>query len=1052
MACLNLSPGDFIGNNNWLSAPINFTTANGTNLELRTNGPNPGLFVSRNGSNQNFPAGVGDQLHYIRFGSANNYLLILKVQSGGNRFVTLIDSASSNGLNTEQIIFVNVLPATNNPFVAVSPGSGDLFYIQSPGNLNQITNVQICRSDTGGTLCSAVPYTPNNLGGARITATHLEIYDGGTIKSSCALPEGECDVSPTTRNFSDVVLGVGVDPSLSSHIEQFTIQNDGTNCLNITNIANVVPYSIVGATFPIELDAGESVNIDVQFAPGVIGNYNNVELPIAPVPSDGDTFLRCSGEAREANLSISYSGTLNFGIQPVGVSDVKNLVITNNGEADVTINLPASPGGLDYSWGANNSTISPGNNVSIPVTYTPSSEGQNCYNHSFTSNASGNPHNINFCGTGCVAKAEMNVIVPTGAFIDFGNVQRQFRTVRIARVQNSASGPVKFTASIVGANANLFGIQVEGGSIINPTSNQAFTVHPQTPCGALTTGNGEVVFSVTFYADDVPGTYDASLVINNHNATNVAAPELTYPLQAEIIPLKNIDVELVIDRSGSMNENSGDRRKIDTAVDAGKLFFELARPDVEDRIGVVRFNEVPEIIPGLSIDFITVGNQNTNANVLNQNTTLLPDGGTAVAGGIIVAIKDIDDNPRAVIPPELNKAIIVLTDGQDNTPYLNPDDNVEYSLLGENATTPLAVPADKKIYAVGIGDNNNIDSGRLSQLASDTGGAYLHVQDFAGLDYFKLEKHFTQIYMELVDLSGAIDPTYLIQNGQKHTQVLDVLTGDTSFMVVVFDRDGIRIPFYAESPSGEIIDLLDAPPGFQIRPGVSPTARFLEVKLPKGEPERYAGQWKIIVEHNGEACYYGHQTSAGSITHLDEKSTTKKCRSHDKPIMYGIAIGVGSNFRMQPFVQPGIIKVGESINLNALMSEYTLPVLGCLVTVEVQRPDGSISHHTLLDDGNHQDENANDGNYGKSFVHTQISGMYEFTFRATGLNRDGETVTREAVRTKFVEGNVPLIPEEPKNPGTTKGDKCCDKLIKWIRLVFIAILLVAVLLIYKVFR
>ncbi len=1046
MACLNLTPGDFMVGNNWLSGPTDFTTANGTHLEIRTNGPNPGLFVSRNGDNENFPAGAGDQMHYIRFGASNNYILVMKVQSGGNRFVTLIDSASSNGLNSEQILFVNLPSNLPLPFVTVSQGSGDLFYIQSPTNGGQINNIQICRSDTGDTLCTAVPYTPNNLGGARITATHLEIFDGGTIKSTCNLPQGDCDVSPSTQNFPDAVLGAGVDPSLSSHIEQFTIENDGDNCLTINSITNVAPYTVVGASFPIELDAGESINIDVQFAPPAIGNYNNVELPIVPAPPQGDTFLRCSGEAREADLSISYSGTVNFGTLPVGTNDSRNLVITNNGEADVTINFPASPGGLDYSWGANNSTISPGGNVTIPITYSPSSEGNNCYNHSFTSNANGSPHNVSFCGTGCVANAEMNVITPPGAFIDFGEVQRQFRTIRIIRVQNPADGPLNFRASVTGPNADLFGIQPESGSITNPVSNQLFTVNPVSPCGALSTGSGEVVFAVTFYGNDVPGTYNATLVINNHNATNVAQPELTYDLQAEIIPLINVDAELVIDRSGSMGENSGDRRKIDTAVDAGKLFIELARPDVEDRVGVVRFNDTPEVVTGLSIDFITAANQSGKANTLNQATTLLPDGGTAVAGGVIVAIDDIDTHPRAVAPPALNTAVVVLTDGHDNTPYLNPADNVEYSLLGENGTTPLPIPPDKKIYAVGIGDN--IDNGRLSELASGTGGNYLHVQNFSGLDYFKLEKHFTQIYMDLVDLSGAVDPTYLIDPGEKHTQVLDVLSGDTSFMVVVFDRDGIRIPFYAESPQGEVIDLFGAPPGFQIRPGISPTARFLEVKLPVGEPERYSGQWKIIVEHQGEACYYGYQTH--SLTHLDKFSSTRKCKSYDDPIMYGIAIGVGSNFRMQPYVNPGIVKVGEAINLNALITEYTLPVTGCTVTVEAKAPDGAISHHTLFDDGNHNDEDANDGNYGKAFMQTHVSGMYEFTFRASGLNRDGEKVNREAVRTKFVEGNVPLIPERPV--GTGKGDDCCDNLIKWLRLVFIGIILVVLLLIYQSFR
>ena len=64
--------------------------------------------------------------------------------------------------------------------------------------------------------------------------------------------------------------------------------------------------------------------------------------------------------------------------------------------------------------------------------------------------------------------------------------------------------------------------------------------------------------------------------------------------------------------------------------------------------------------------------------------------------------------------------------------------------------------------------------------------------------------------------------------------------------------------------------------------------------------------------------------------------------------MYGIAIGVGSNFRMFPFVQPGIIKVGKSIRLNAIINEFGLPVIGCNVTVKAVTPGGTVYHYNLI--------------------------------------------------------------------------------------------------------
>ncbi len=111
--------------------------------------------------------------------------------------------------------------------------------------------------------------------------------------------------------------------------------------------------------------------------------------------------------------------------------------------------------------------------------------------------------------------------------------------------------------------------------------------------------------------------------------------------------------------------------------------------------------------------------------------------------------------------------LVVLTDAQDNTPYVNSDDGVSYTLLGDSGTTALPISPDVKIYGVGIGDS--IDAARLGQLAQATGGHYLHIRNFSGLDYFQLEKHFTQIYMDTVDLSTIVDPTYVINPGETQT-------------------------------------------------------------------------------------------------------------------------------------------------------------------------------------------------------------------------------------------------------------------------------------------
>lgn len=1054
MPCLNISNGLFINSDPnllWKSAASD-NAPNGTQIQLQTGGPNPGLTITRGGDSEFFQQFPSAQLHYMRFGNPQNYILVLDVRSSGDRFVTLIDTATTSGITTKSILFVSESSTTGLPVVQRSQGNGSLFFIYSPSTTN-IKSVQICRSDNGTTLCSVPPFSPSGQVTAEATATALHIKEGGTNLTACSRPAAECDVVPNQQTFPDAVLGPGVDPSLATHTEQFTLENDGSDCLTISGFGNVAPFSVSGTSvaLPKTLDPSESFTVDVTFAPAAVGNYS-ADLPINPTPADGDTVLKCVGEARSPVLSLTFSGTIGFGKVPLGSSLGKTLTLTNNGEATVNVNLAAAPSGLAFQWAAFAGPITVGASQSVPITFTPVVEGAASHTLSFTSNASGSPHSVQLQGEGCVANAEMSVQVPAGPFVSFGEVQRGFRTVRIATVTNNGDGPLNFQAHIQGPDASLFGLQREGTSITSPTASESFTVNPVSPCGG-SSGSGEVVFGLTFYANDAPGTYDAQLVIDSHNATNVTQPALTFDLQAVIIPLINIDVELVIDRSGSMSETSGERTKIQTAIDAGQLFVQLARPDVEDRIGLVRFATAPEVLPGFGIQAITAGNQPTIAGAINS-ANFNPSGNTSIAGGVRVAIKDIDGHPRPAPPPEaLNTAIVVLTDGKDNTPYADPDDGVTYSLLGGNGTTALPPATGKRLYAVGIGDN--IDAARLGQLAQATGGVYLHVQQFSGLDYFMLEKHFTQIYMDSVELATISDPSYYIDANDTHVHEFEVLRGDVSMMVVIYDRQGIRVPFYLESPLGEVVELTTVPPGYQLRPGITNTARFLEVRLPEGEPDRYAGTWKAIVFHDGVACVSGRQSAEKATVHQPSDDyqfgfRPTKCREYGDPILYGIAIGVGSNFRMAAYVQPGVVRVGEPLALNAVVTEFGLPALGCDVTVEAKAPDGTVSHHTLSDDGAHVDGDADDGDYGKPFTATHVEGTYTFTFRAHGFSRDGEPVTREAVRSKYVEGRVPLQP--PDRPGRGDEDECCERITRWMRVIAVLLILAILVLLWSILR
>jgi hypothetical protein len=277
------------------------------------------------------------------------------------------------------------------------------------------------------------------------------------------------------------------------------------------------------------------------------------------------------------------------------------------------------------------------------------------------------------------------------------------------------------------------------------------------------------------------------------------------------------------------------------------------------------------------------------------------------------------------------------------------------------------------------------------------------------------------------------------------------MRGDVGGLVVVYDKLGLgRLPFYLETPLGEVIDFTAVPPGFQTRYGIVETARFAEFRNPPGEVERYAGTWHLVIKHEGRLCRDGQNYG---YWHDDRKPRTnselqlqfgyigEECFEYDDPVDYGFSIGVGSNLRMQAYVTPGVVHIGEPILLTAVVSEAGLPVRGCNVSVRTRSPSGVESMLTLHDDGVDLDGEMDDGEYANQFTGTHEAGGYQFFFRATGYSRDGEPMVREVMRSKYVEGTQPVYPPENR----PKDDECCRSL-RWLAIIGLVLLFLIVLL------
>ena len=1050
MACtpLSIQQGFFINTQPWDNSPSN--NFGGKTLTLDANG----LTVQQ---------GAHSVFHQ-RLTNHNILYMIL-----GGQFLVIVDTPMDPGLQTRTLDLVDFSTWTEINILTVSADSSVPLPIVNPSQGNasafmafgqdgtQQTALAIYRSDNGGVLCSVGSIVPTGqtLGEANATQLIIHFNTGNQNHTQvCPFPAGVCSVTPAiTQDFG--TLHVGGCP-FNPVVKQFTLTNTGNDCLAINSITDSPPFTVQSTVpaVPATLTPGQTVVVNVQFNPTAVGSWNPANLVVNA--GDGPHNLPCKGVAQAATFGIQFNAAShNFGKLPVGqAAPGWNLIITNNGSQPLNVNVPQLNVNGFTCAGFNGNLNCGISSPNIPVGFTPQGVGPQNATLNVVSQAPGSPQAISLSGTGCLAQAV--IVVPPTNPIDLGQVEQGFRTVQFIIVQNTGEGPLQFQGDLSGPDAALFGLPDPNGSVTNAPQTQLYHADPISPCGNLTAGNGQAVVAVSFFASSAPNAApkSATLTLSGSNAVNVPPTTWVFPLSATIVPGVALDVALVVDHSGSMSDSLGSRVKMDAAVSASELFVELLRPDLNDRTALVRFNHSPEVIvPMTDVSSTTAP---TQAQIRAQVDSGLPPptGNTAIAGGALTGIREVQ-KPRTTTPPLLTQAVIVLTDGEENTAFEDPPNSGNWISIQDSTTmvkpipqtgtvtsTHLTKPTGITIYTIGIGKDSDIDMTQLNALATQAPQDVFRVnQDLTGTQYFSLEKYYTQIFMDVVGTSPISDPMYWIFPGQTQKIQFEVLQGDVDALIVIYDYQGMRLPFWCVSPKGEIIDASIVPQGFQLRSGFAKEARFLEFKMPPRQPSRYAGTWTVVIQHQGRVCYGNpvskpqgktHSATTHASTHASASDfppgfLPRKCEPMKDPVLYGVAIGVGSNFRMQPYVQPGTVYVGDSILLTAVMTEAGLPVVGCVVTVTATSPTNDVWTMTLFDDGHHSDGAAKDGEYADNFRHAYEAGTYHFVFHATGYSRDGQPVVREAMRDKVV--------QEKSTTGTggdggDGGKDCCERLLR----------------------
>jgi Abnormal spindle-like microcephaly-assoc'd, ASPM-SPD-2-Hydin len=219
--------------------------------------------------------------------------------------------------------------------------------------------------------------------------------------------------SPAKVRFGAVTVG-------QSETQVFVLTNTGSTSTTVSAISMGGPeFSVSGLTLPASLAAGESVTVNVTFAPTATGwtGWTEGKVSFTEKAANPSIPLWFAGSGVDSELLTVAPASLSFGSEAVGTSTTLPVVITNGHAHAQTLQAIQTVGSVfSVSGPAMPMSLGPGQSVTLKVTFTPATAGTDSGSVFVT----GPALNLPLTGTGTTTTVGQLSIAP--ARLNFGDV------------------------------------------------------------------------------------------------------------------------------------------------------------------------------------------------------------------------------------------------------------------------------------------------------------------------------------------------------------------------------------------------------------------------------------------------------------------------------------------------------------------------------------------------------------------------------------------------------------------------------------------------------
>jgi hypothetical protein len=340
---------------------------------------------------------------------------------------TLLVTVTNNGLTSVTISEI----AVSNPEFAPSSLSLPLTLLAGQSVQMPVTFTPTAAAFTNGTITLS----------SNASNPRLVIPVRGTGVNSEAVT-----ASPAALTFGSVALG-------SSSTVPVVLKNDRSGNLTLSALqTNGSGFSMSGPTLPLILGAGQSVTVNVTFAPQTAGATGGSLFVVG-----GALVIPLTGTGTAPGQLTIAPAPLNFGDVAVGTTATQPITMSASG-ASLTVSSAASSSAQFVLEGAAFPfTIPAGQSVSFNVAFAPQTSGTLSGSLSFVSNASNPQATESLTGIGTVTAYSVNLFWNTSSDVAGYNVYRSATpTGTYSKINSTLDPNTAYTDSTVVAGQTYY--------------------------------------------------------------------------------------------------------------------------------------------------------------------------------------------------------------------------------------------------------------------------------------------------------------------------------------------------------------------------------------------------------------------------------------------------------------------------------------------------------------------------------------------------------------------------------------------------------------------